>query len=145
MDLPPTLAAHLADAVLALHACIAVFVVVMTLALAVGGPLGWRWVRRRVLRWLHVTLVLVIALQAWFGRLCPLTVWEQHLREHAGQSGYTTSFVEYWLSRLLFPALPWWVFVAAYTAIAALVVVGWWRWPPVVRSHHEDRSTRSIG
>ncbi|NYZ63684.1 DUF2784 domain-containing protein [Luteimonas deserti] len=136
MHLSPGLAAHLADAVLALHVAIAAFVVAMTLALAVGGPLGWRWVRRRALRRLHVALVLVIALQAWLGRLCPLTVWEQQLRAHAGQTTYDASFVAHWLSRVLFFELPWWVFVLAYTAVAAVVVAGWWRWPPLETPGH---------
>lgn len=134
MVLTPAAAARLADAVLALHASIAAFVVVMTLAVIAGGPLGWRWVRSRALRWLHVTLVVVIALQAWLGQLCPLTTWEQHLRAHAGQSTYGASFVEYWLSRLLFFELPGWMFVVAYTAIAAVAIGGWWRWPPVART-----------
>lgn len=139
MTLSPTVAACLADAVLALHAGIAAWVVLMTLAVPLGGARGWRWTRRRTLRWLHVVLVLVIAAQAWLGRLCPLTTWEQQLRAHAGQSAYATSFVEHWLSRLLFLELPWWVFVAAYTAIAALTALGWWRWPPAAPTRRPGR------
>jgi hypothetical protein len=68
-----------------------------------------------------------IAAQAWLGRLCPLTVWEQDLRRLAGQDAYGESFIEHWLSRLLYWDLPWWVFVAAYTGFAGLVVRAWWR------------------
>jgi hypothetical protein len=70
--------------------------------------------------------MLFIAVQAWLGRLCPLTVWEQDLRRHAGQNGYTERFIEHWLSQLLYWDLPWWVFVAAYTAFAGLVAGAWW-------------------
>lgn len=123
----PATAALLADALLALHMGIVVFVVGLLPLVLLGGARGWRWVRRRSLRLAHLGLMLFIAVQAWLGRLCPLTVWEQDLRRHAGQSGYTESFIEHWLSQPLYWDLPWWVFVAAYTAFAGLVV-GAWGW-----------------
>lgn len=123
----PATAAQLADALLALHMGIVVFVVGLLPLVLLGGVRGWRWVRRRSLRLAHLGLMLFIAAQAWLGRLCPLTVWEQDLRRHAGQRGYTESFIEHWLSQLLYWDLPWWVFVAAYTAFAVLVV-GAWGW-----------------
>lgn len=137
MTIPPALAAVLADVVLAAHVAIAAFVVCITLALLIGGPLGWRWLRRPWLRWTHVALVVVIALQAWLGRLCPLTIWEQWLRARAGQAVYTESFVAHWLSRLLFFEAPWWVFVAAYSVLVLVVVAAWFRWPP--RARRADR------
>ena len=130
MEMSPALASVLADLVLAVHVGIAAFVVGMTLALLVGGPRRWRWVRRPWLRRLHVVLVGVIALQAWLGRLCPLTIWEQWLRMRAGQPSYSESFISHWLSRLLFFEAPWWTFVIAYSVLAAVVVVAWVRWPP---------------
>jgi hypothetical protein len=57
-------------------------------------------------------------------------VWEQQLRLLAGQGSYSESFIEHWLSRLLYWDLPWWVFVAAYTVFALLVAVAWWRVRP---------------
>ena len=80
-----------------------------------------------------LALVAVIALQAWTGRLCPLTTWEQALRNRAGQRTYGESFIQHWLSRLIFFDAPWWAFVLAYTAFAGLVALCWWRWPPRVR------------
>ena len=95
--------------------------------------LGWRWVRGRAFRITHLALVAVIALQAWMGRLCPLTSWEQALRNRAGQRTYGESFIQHWLSRLIFFDAPWWAFVLAYTAFAGLVALCWWRWPPRIR------------
>ncbi|MDH5824041.1 DUF2784 domain-containing protein [Luteimonas sp. RD2P54] len=123
-------AALLADAVLAAHAAIVAFVVVGALGILAGGPLGWRWVRHRGFRIVHLALMVGIAAQAWLGRLCPLTVWEQALRSHAGQVSYGESFVQHWLSRLIFFEAQWWVFVAAYSAFALLLAGCWWRWPP---------------
>lgn len=128
--LPHATAAFLADAILALHAAIVGFVVVGEALFMLGGVRAWRWVRRFGLRVGHAVLMLFIALQAWLGQLCPLTVWEQALRRRAGQAAYTESFIEHWLSRLIFFDAPWWVFVAGYTGFAALVLLTWWWVPP---------------
>jgi hypothetical protein len=122
--------ALLADAILALHAGVVLFVVGGQLLILLGGPLGWCWVRRWWFRLIHLLLIGFIALQTWLGELCPLTVWEQDLRRAAGQAGYAESFIEHWLSRLLFFEAPWWVFVAAYSGFFLLVLASWWRWPP---------------
>lgn len=123
-------AGWLADAILVLHVGIVAFVVLGALAILVGGPSGWRWVRARAFRVTHLGLMLFVALQAWLGRICPLTEWEQSLRRRAGQATFDESFIEHWLSWLIFFEAPWWVFLAAYTAFAALVALCWWWWPP---------------
>ena len=122
----PFNAALLADALLALHAGVVVFVVGLLPLVLIGGARGWRWVRQRSLRIPHLALMIFIAAQAWFGRLCPLTVWEQSLRHIAGQSAYQEGFIEHWLSRLLYWNASPWVFVAGYTAFALLVAGAWW-------------------
>lgn len=124
--LSPTTAALLADALLTLHVGIVVFVVGLLPLILVGGALGWRWVRHFGLRLTHLALMVFIAAQAWLGQLCPLTVWEQELRRTAGQGSYGESFIEHWLSRLLYWESPWWVFVAGYTGFAVVVGVAWW-------------------
>jgi len=122
----PTLAALLADALLALHVGVVLFVVGLLPLVLVGGLRGWAWVRRFRLRLTHLLLMVFIAAQAWLGQLCPLTVWEQDLRRIAGEGSYRESFIEHWLSRLLYWQAPWWVFVAAYTGFAVLVGLAWW-------------------
>ncbi|TDK27473.1 DUF2784 domain-containing protein [Luteimonas aestuarii] len=131
--LTPASAGLLADALLALHVGVVAFVVLGTMAILVGGPLRWRWVRGFGFRVSHLVLMVFIALQAWLGRLCPLTVWEQALRNRAGQATYDASFIQHWLSRLIFFDAPWWTFVAAYTLLALLIAACWWRWPPLRR------------
>lgn len=122
----PDLAALLADVLLTLHVAIVVFVVGLLPLVLIGGSLGWRWVRHFGLRLTHLGLMVFIAAQAWLGQLCPLTVWEQHLRRIAGQGSYGESFIEHGLSRLLYWEAPWWSFVAAYSVFAALVALAWW-------------------
>jgi len=129
--------ALLADLVLLAHLAVVLFAVLGQMLVLIGGPLGWPLVRRTGLRVAHLGLVLFVAVQSWLGAVCPLTSIEQALRRAAGEPVAEASFVEQWVTRLLFYEAPWWVFVAAYTAFAALVAASWWRWPP--RRRWRDR------
>lgn len=122
--------ALLADLLLMLHVGIVCFVVGGQLLIMVGGPLGWAWVRHRGFRVVHLGLIGFIVVQTWLGALCPLTAWETALRRQAGETGYRESFIEYWLSRLLYIEAPWSAFVVAYTLFGACVLASWWWWPP---------------
>lgn len=120
----------LADAVLALHFGVVLFVIGGLLAVLVGNALHWCWVNRLAFRLTHLAAIGVVVLQAWLGQHCPLTVLESWLRRQAGAAGYERSFIEHWLQRLIYFDAPPWVFIAAYSAFAALVLLAWWRYPP---------------
>jgi len=130
----PATAALLADAILLLHVGVVVFVVGLLPLVLVGGWRGWGWVRNRWLRSTHLGLMVLIALQAWLGRLCPLTIWEQALRRMAGQASYSESFITYWLGRLLYVDAPLWLLAWVYSGFALLVVGAWWWVRPVKSS-----------
>ena len=119
-----------ADLILVLHALIVAFVVFGQLLVIVGGLRGWQWVRNLWFRLAHLVTVGYVVVQTWLGQLCPLTVWEQNLRRAAGQAVHDQSFIEFWLGRILFFDLPWWVFIAIYTAFALVVLWSWWWLPP---------------
>ena len=128
--LSPGSAAVLANTILVLHVAVVAFVVLGEALILIGARRGWDWVRKRALRVAHLALMVFIALQSWLGALCPLTQWEQALRRRAGHDSYAGSFIEHWLSRLIFFEAPWSLFVAAYTAFALLVLVTWRLVPP---------------
>ncbi len=90
----------------------------------------WRWVNNLWFRVAHLAAIAVVALQAWLGQYCPLTTLESWLRVEAGAGGYKTSFLEHWLQRLIYFEAPFWVFTAAYTSFAVLVLLAWWFFPP---------------
>lgn len=138
----PALAATLADAVLVAHVGIVVFVVLGTPLILIGGWRRWPWVHDPRWRLVHLLLMGFIAVQTWLGALCPLTIWEQALRRRAGEAVYRESFIEHWLSRLIFFEAPWWVFVAAYSAFAALVLLEWIVVRPRPRVRGDSRSYR---
>jgi len=124
----------LADVVLALHASFVLFVVGGLLLTLTGWWRGWGWTRGPWFRWLHLAAIGFVALEAWFGIPCPLTVLESRLRVLAGGPGYAASFIGYWLQRLLFYEAEPWVFTVVYTAFA-LLVVAVFRWYPPRRTH----------
>ncbi|MDJ0916814.1 MAG: DUF2784 domain-containing protein [Woeseiaceae bacterium] len=114
-----------ADLILVIHVTFVLFVVLGLVAILLGGWLNWSWVRNRWFRILHLVAIGVVVLQAWLGRLCPLTIWEMALRAKAGDATYEGAFIAHWLQSLLYYDAPMWVFAVAYTAFGALVVLSW--------------------
>jgi hypothetical protein len=128
-----------ADALLALHTLIVAFILFGLVLIVAGGLLGWSWTRNRGFRYAHLAAIAIVVLQAWLGRICPLTAWEMALRAKAGDTTYAGAFIAHWLGQVLYYDLPAWVFVAAYSAFGALVLLAWFRWPPRRRDPDETQ------
>ncbi|NKB33862.1 MAG: DUF2784 family protein [Pseudomonadales bacterium] len=118
-----------ADTVLVIHTSIVLFIVIGLLLIIAGGYFSWDVVRNRWFRILHLVAIGIVVLQAWLGRLCPLTILENWLRERAGEVSYEVSFVQYWLQQLLYYDFPLWVFAVAYTLFGLAVVATWFLIP----------------
>ena len=119
----PSLAA---DAVLFIHAAFVAWVVLSVPAILIGVWRKWEWVHRPAFRIPHCAAILYVAIDAVLGRMCPLTVWENALRQQAGQEGVGHSFIAYWVSQLLFHDLPAWVFTTAYVLFTLLILSLFW-------------------
>ena len=65
-----------------------------------GGLLVLRW--RRV-AWIHLPAAIWGAIVEFTQTICPLTTLENHLRHLRGQAGYTKGFIEYHITRVLYP------------------------------------------
>ena len=115
----------LADTILVVHFAFVVFVVLGFLLILIGLLARWSWIHNRYFRITHLAAIGFVVLQAWFGQYCPLTIWENELRRRAGQSGYTESFIEHWLHKVLFYQAEPWVFTTIYTCFGALVLLVW--------------------
>lgn len=120
----------LADAVLVLHFAILAFIIIGQVLIVLGGFQQWRWITNPWFRFTHLISIGIVVAQAWLGRLCPLTILEEWLRQQAGGDSYQGSFVQYWLQRLLYYDFPLWTFTVAYSLFAILVVISWFRFPP---------------
>jgi hypothetical protein len=119
-----------ADALLVLHVLFVVFIVFGLVLIFVGRFLNWQWVRNRWFRLAHLIGIGIVVLQAWFGLICPLTIWEMSLRARAGDAVYEGAFIAHVLNELLYYDAPAWVFVVAYTVFGSLVVLSWFWVPP---------------
>ncbi|RPI45306.1 MAG: DUF2784 domain-containing protein [Betaproteobacteria bacterium] len=111
----------LADIVLVLHFGLALFIVLGLAAIWLGAFRNWRWVRNVRFRIAHIAAITVVALEGALGIACPLTLWEDRLRQSAGEP----SFVARWVQRLLYYDLPEWVFAVAYIAMAVATAITW--------------------
>jgi hypothetical protein len=85
----------LADAVLAIHFGVVLFVVAGLVVVVAGNWLRWQWVNGWWFRLAHLAAIAIVVAQAWLGRLCPLTTLESWLRTRAGAPAYAESFVEH--------------------------------------------------
>ena len=115
----------LADAILLIHSLFIVFVLLGQICIVVGGLRHWIWVRRRGFRLVHLAAIVIVALQSWAGMLCPLTVWENALRQAAGETAYSGTFVSHWLGKLVYHDLPQWVFMTVYTLFGLVALASW--------------------
>ena len=109
----------MADAILIVHFLIVVFIAGGLATVWIGAAFGWRWVRNRWFRYLHLGAIAFVAAEALLGIACPLTVWEDALRG----GGPAHSFVGRWVHELLYYRAPEWVFTLIYVAWTAATLV----------------------
>jgi hypothetical protein len=83
-----------ADAMVVLHLVFILWVILGGL-----GALRWPW-----LAGLHLPAVAWGAFIEFTGGICPLTPWENHLRQLAGEAGYAGGFIDHYLLPVIYPA-----------------------------------------
>ena len=112
----------LADLIVTIHSAYVAFVVVGQLLVVAGVIRGWRWVRNWWFRVAHLVAIGIVAVEAVLDIACPLTVWEQRLRELAGDEVSRGTFIGDLLHNLIFIDAPPWAFTVGYVAFAAVVL-----------------------
>lgn len=133
--------ALLADLIVVLHMGFVLFVIVTEAAVLVGAWRGWRWIRRRMLRRVHLACAWIPALEVLAGVICPLTKWENALRRAAGERREESGFIARLVGDILFYEAPPWAFGASYVAFASLVTLTYvW-----IRPRRERRAALASG
>ena len=128
----------LADVVVGLHLAYVSYVLLGQVAIIAAGTFKWQWGRNPWFRWTHLTAIAVVAYEAVMGIRCPLSEWEEALREMAGQA---TSAGETFMGRVLHNMLfvdqyftngrpPEGFFTTAYIAVFLIVVQAFLMYPP---------------
>lgn len=120
----------LADSILVLHALFIMFVVLSLFLIMIGIFRQWHWIKNLWFRLIHLLAIGFVVVESWLGSICPLTEWESRLRKAAGGVGYSDSFIEHWLHKVIFYDLPSWIFTMTYTVFGAIVLLVWILAPP---------------
>lgn len=120
--------AHLADLVLLVHFAFVAFVVLGFALIWIGHFCRWPFVRDLRFRLAHLAAMGLVLAESVAGFVCPLTTWESSLRVRAGQGpGYSGSFIQHWVGRLLFH--DWdaqtftWIYAAFFLVVALTFLV----------------------
>ncbi len=82
-----------ADLLVLIHLAFIIFVIF-------GGILIFKW---RWIIYLHIPAVIWAALIEFKGWICPLTPWENQLRQAGGEAGYTGGFIEHYIIPIIYP------------------------------------------
>jgi hypothetical protein len=110
----------LADLVLVMHFLFVAFVVGGLAAIWIGAALKWTWIRNFRFRAAHLGAIGFVVAESLVGILCPLTVLEDALRKGGGPEA---SFIQRWVSRLLYYDLPEWIFTVVYVLFGLIIVL----------------------
>ena len=122
----------LADLVVAIHVAYVSYVVLGQLLIILAAPMKWEWARNPWFRFSHLTAIGIVAYEALRGLRCPLTVWEEQLRELGGQ---VFNGSETFMGRILHDIMfienqPQVFFTTMYVAVLMLVIQGLVMYPP---------------
>jgi hypothetical protein len=120
-----------ADHVLIAHFLYVLFVVGSLPAIWIGAWLGLKFVANPWFRYLHLAAILLVVAESLLGIACPLTVWENNLRQIETEAG----FIQYWLHLIIFYRVSETVLTVVYIAFAALVAMTF-KWVPPRRSNN---------
>ena len=127
-----------ADLTVICHTGYALFILFGQLAILVGAWQGWRWIRGRRFRLIHLTAILIVVAESLLGIVCPLTTLEKWLRTQAGQATYQGEFLARWAHELLFVEASPEVLASCYAAFGLCVVLSIWFVPPDWRKSESE-------
>lgn len=123
----------LADIIVTFHLAYVSYVVVGQVLICVGALARWGWVRNPWFRFTHLVAIGIVVVEAAFGWMCPLTIWERELRISAGQSPEELSFVARIVQWVLYYDVPQSQLNKAYIVFGGLVLVTFLLVPPRLR------------
>ena len=118
----------IADLILLIHFCIVIFITSGFFLIPVGFKLQWNWILNLKLRLLHIGLIAFVTLETLLGITCPLTSFENSLRE----TYQSETFIGYWLQQILFWNFPPLYFIVLYSLLFVWTGLMWKLFPPTI-------------
>ncbi|MGD0517424.1 MAG: DUF2784 domain-containing protein, partial [Thermoguttaceae bacterium] len=120
----------LADLVVAIHLAYAGFIVLGMAAILLGIVLKWQWVRNFWFRLIHLSMIVIVVEESILGVICPLTDWEDQLRERAGETIREGTFIGRMLHEILFCDVSSCTLGIAYSLFGLAVLLTFFLAPP---------------
>ncbi len=129
----------LADVIVGLHLAYVAYVLLGQVFIVAAGTLKLQCGRNPWFRWTHIAAIAIVAYEAVMGIRCPLSTWEEQLREMGGQAAALDgeTFMGRVLHNLLFVDQyftggrpPEGFFTTAYIAVFLIVVQAFLLYPP---------------
>jgi len=115
----------MADFVLIIHFLYVLFVTVSLPVIWLGAWFKLAFVRNRWFRYLHLAAILFVVFESVAGIACPLTIWENALRQVETDSG----FIQGLLHQIIFYDVPEHILTIVYITFAGLVAITF-KWIP---------------
>ncbi len=126
----------------AIHLAYVGYVVVGQVLIMVAAPMKWQWARNPWFRVTHLAAIAYVAYEALAGIRCPLSIWEEQLRNLAGQvfNGSETFLGRLMHSVLFIENQPEIFYTTLYLGVLVLVIQGLVMYPPRMfrRPHREE-------
>jgi hypothetical protein len=94
-------AESLGDMVVIIHFVYIFIVVVGLILVLVGAGCNWQWVRNIWFRSIHLTMILIVVVEAILSIECPLTTWERDLKRCAGLKAQEGGFIARWMHNMI--------------------------------------------
>jgi len=120
----------LADIIVVVYLIYACFVLFGFLAIVIGVPCGWNWIRNFPFRVTHLICTVFVPLETLIRMTCPLTTLKNFFLRASGVEGYSRSFIGDLVSKILFCEAPEWIFAIIYVTLARLLVLYFILFPP---------------
>ncbi len=133
----------LADLVVVIHVGYVAYVIVGQAAILLDWALRRQWARNFWFRATHLLAISFVAFEEGIGMVCPLTNWENSLRQLAGQETRAGTFMGRLFHDVIFLNLPASYFTWMHVGFAALVIGTFLLFPPRLPSWMRPRRSDS--
>ncbi|OUW03832.1 MAG: hypothetical protein CBD16_02970 [Betaproteobacteria bacterium TMED156] len=116
----------IADVFLIFHLSIVIFITLGFFLIPIGYKFGWKWIKNKRGRKLHLGLIFLVFFESYFGITCPLTRIENFIRNEQNHE----SFISYWIFKLLYWNFSPSFFIGVYFLCLTWTFIMWKLFPP---------------
>lgn len=120
-----------ADIILIIHFSIVIFITFGFFLIPIGYKFNWIWVQNLKLRICHCGMMIFVTLETLLGITCPLTVFENNLRN----INHSKSFISYWIDQIIYWNLPSQFFMILYCGTLGWTFLLWKLFPPIIQNN----------